>query len=87
MSYLIFILGTRPEAIKLAPLILLAQQNQQFKVKIVLTSQHPEMCQATLEGFGIVPTDVLDSFENEQGLVLLSSRILMLVVQLQIAFY
>ena len=84
MSYLIFILGTRPEAIKLAPLILLAQQNQQFKVKIVLTSQHPEMCQATLESFGIVPTDVLDSFENEQGLVLLSSRILLELTRINI---
>ena len=84
MKSIVFILGTRPEAIKLAPLILLAKENQNLKVQVVLTSQHPEMCKGTLKEFGLVPTKVLASFENEQGLLMLSSRILSELTKLDI---
>ena len=84
MKSLVFILGTRPEAIKLAPLILLAKDNQKLKVEVVLTSQHPEMCKETLKEFGLVPSKVLASFESEQGLLMLSSRILSELTKLDI---
>ena len=84
MKSLVIILGTRPEAIKLAPLILLAKENQELKVEVVLTSQHPEMCKETLEEFGLVPTKILASFESGQGLIMLSSRILCELTKLDI---
>lgn len=84
MKSIVFVLGTRPEAIKLAPLILLAKENQNLKVEVVLTSQHPEMCNGTLKEFGVVPTKVLASFENGQGLLMLSSRILSELTKLDI---
>ena len=84
MKSMVFILGTRPEAIKLAPLILLAKENQNLRVEVVLTSQHPEMCKGTLEEFGLVPTKILASFENGQGLLMLSSRILSELTKLDI---
>ena len=37
------VLGTRPEAIKLAPVILAFKQAEDFRVRVVLTGQHREM--------------------------------------------
>ena len=37
------VLGTRPEAIKLAPVILAFQQASDFRTRVVLTGQHREM--------------------------------------------
>ena len=39
----IFIIGTRPEAIKLAPLIIKFSESKKFELKIILTGQHEEM--------------------------------------------
>ena len=77
MRDLIFILGTRPEAIKLAPLIIEARKNTNFRVEVILTSQHPFLCRETLLSFGITPSKELNAFDNEQGLVKLSGRILL----------
>ena len=44
---LLVILGTRPEAIKLAPLIL--KLRQRFKVKICVTGQHREMLKEVVD--------------------------------------
>lgn len=50
------ILGTRPEAIKLAPVILeLKNFPDQFETKIILTAQHRQMVDQTLNYFGITP--------------------------------
>ena len=48
---LLVVFGTRPEAIKLAPLIL--KLRQQFKVKICVTGQHREMLDQVLRIFQI----------------------------------
>jgi len=47
-----FIIGTRPEAIKLAPVILKAREKQ-IDTRVVLTGQHPEMAEKALASFGI----------------------------------
>ncbi len=52
---LMFVLGTRPEAIKLAPLILLAQEDARFTVVVCSTGQHREMLQPLFELFKIRP--------------------------------
>jgi UDP-N-acetylglucosamine 2-epimerase (non-hydrolysing) len=76
MKTLVFILGTRPEAIKLAPVILEAKKRGIFRIEVILSSQHPEMCIQTLQNFGINPTTTLESFRDGQGLVSFSSKIL-----------
>jgi UDP-N-acetylglucosamine 2-epimerase (non-hydrolysing) len=50
------IIGTRPEAIKLAPLILALQQNSAFEVDVCLTSQHRDLVRPVLSFFH-VPID------------------------------
>lgn len=73
---LIFILGTRPEAIKLAPVILEAQKHQEFNIEVVLTGQHPILCITALESFGIQPTKILNTVKNQQTILQLTAEIL-----------
>ncbi|MDA2963419.1 MAG: UDP-N-acetylglucosamine 2-epimerase (non-hydrolyzing) [Actinomycetota bacterium] len=73
---LIFILGTRPEAIKLAPVILEAQKHTGVDIEIVLTGQHPTMCISALESFGIQPTRIMNTLKDKQTILQLSAEIL-----------
>jgi UDP-N-acetylglucosamine 2-epimerase (non-hydrolysing) len=73
---LIFILGTRPEAIKLAPIILEAQKHTGVEIEIVLTGQHPEMCITALDSFGVQPTKVLRTVRDNQSILELTAEIL-----------
>ena len=47
------VLGTRPEAIKLAPVILAFQQASDFRTRVVLTGQHREMVSQVMDLFGL----------------------------------
>jgi UDP-N-acetylglucosamine 2-epimerase (non-hydrolysing) len=51
----LFVFGTRPEAIKMAPLVLALQKNVQFSVRVCVTGQHREMLDQVLNLFGISP--------------------------------
>ncbi len=48
-----FVLGTRPEAIKLAPVIKKFKENKKFSVKIILSGQHDEMVSQVMNLFNI----------------------------------
>ncbi|KEF40705.1 MAG: UDP-N-acetylglucosamine 2-epimerase, partial [Cyanobium sp. CACIAM 14] len=48
------VLGTRPEAIKLAPVILAFQRAPEFRTRVVLTGQHREMVSQVMRLFGLV---------------------------------
>ena len=74
--HLLFILGTRPEAIKLAPVILAAKKNPAFKVTVCSTGQHKEMIKPILNFFHIQPDFQLDVMTANQGLAQLSAAIL-----------
>ena len=54
------IFGTRPEAIKLIPVILELNKNQDFDVEVCVTAQHREMLDQVLQIFDIVPDVDLD---------------------------
>jgi len=70
-------LGTRPEGIKLAPIIkALEKQNDNFTLKVCSTGQHREMLDKILEFFEIVPDFNLDLMTNNQSLGSLSSKVL-----------
>lgn len=47
------VFGTRPELIKLAPVILLAQQDSRFQVEVIFTGQHDELVRDAIEFFQI----------------------------------
>ena len=52
---ILFIFGTRPEAIKLAPLIIALKENKLFNICICISSQHIELLNQVLEFFNIKP--------------------------------
>jgi len=61
-------LGTRPEAIKLAPLIQTFQQLEQFETQVVLTGQHKEMVAQVMDLFNLRANHDLDIMQPKQTL-------------------
>ena len=73
---ILFIFGTRPEAIKLAPVITLFKQEESFVTKVCITSQHKEMLKQVLDLYNIIPDYDLDVMEKNQSLEDLTNTIL-----------
>ena len=67
-------LGTRPEVIKLAPVIKLLEADDRLGVTTVSTGQHREMLEPMLETFGIDPDVDLGLMRAGQGLAALTAR-------------
>ena len=70
------VVGTRPEAIKMAPVILALQQTDWAEPRILATAQHRQMLDQVLEVFGIVPDVDLDIMRPNQALPELTARLL-----------
>jgi UDP-N-acetylglucosamine 2-epimerase (non-hydrolysing) len=70
------IFGTRPEAIKMAPLVLALSQDAAFESKVCVTAQHREMLDQVLRLFEITPDYDLNIMKPGQGLTEITSRIL-----------
>lgn len=71
------VFGTRPEAIKMAPVVLaLKKQKYYFKTTVVVTAQHREMLDQVLETFEIVPDYDLNLMKKEQSLVDITTKTL-----------
>ncbi len=69
------IFGTRPEAIKMAPLVLELEKHQEDIESIVtVTAQHREMLDQVLETFNITPDYDLNIMKNRQTLVDVATR-------------
>ncbi len=77
MKNIIFIFGTRPEIIKLAPVILtLKKYPQDYNVIICNTEQQKELSNQTLEYFGLKADINLDCMRENQSLSSVQARIL-----------
>ena len=75
MTELCFVFGTRPEAIKLAPVVLLAgQQPDRFTTHVCVTGQHREMLDQMLAVFDILPDVDLNLMKPNQELADISAR-------------
>jgi len=74
MKKLSIILGTRPEAIKLAPIILAAKQSPSFEVSVCVTEQHRELLDQVLGDFDIQPDVDLHLMESNQQLADFTAR-------------
>lgn len=69
------IFGTRPEAIKMAPVLReLSRYPHQFQLCIVVTAQHREMLDQVLRVFEIQPHYDLDIMERDQSLAQITTR-------------
>ena len=68
------IFGTRPEAIKLAPVVLALRRAPGIKCRVCVTGQHRQMLDQVLEVFAIKPDADLNLMEPNQTLARLTSR-------------
>lgn len=76
---IVCVAGTRPEAIKMAPIILALEDEPWAKVCVLATAQHRRMLDQALEVFGIEPNVDLDVMRPGQGLTALAARLLLAV--------
>ncbi|MBC1500447.1 UDP-N-acetylglucosamine 2-epimerase (non-hydrolyzing) [Listeria weihenstephanensis] len=69
------VFGTRPEAIKMAPLVLeFEKQKEFFESRVVITAQHREMLDQVLEIFSITPDVDLNIMQKQQTLTDITTR-------------
>lgn len=72
----LIIFGTRPEAIKMAPLVKEFQKRHDFETKVCVTAQHREMLDQVLEFFEITPDYDLDLMKPDQNLYSLTAELM-----------
>lgn len=77
MKKILTVFGTRPEAIKMAPLVKALAADPRFDAKVCVTAQHREMLDQVLEIFDIQPDFDLDLMKPGQTLPGLTSTILL----------
>lgn len=70
------IFGTRPEAVKMAPVVKALAADEAFDSRVCVTAQHREMLDQVLELFEIVPEYDLDIMQAGQGLTDITCRVL-----------
>ncbi len=75
MQKVMLIFGTRPEAIKMVPLVKALEQADGFEPQVVVTAQHREMLDQILDLFDVTPIVDLDLMQPGQSLAGLTSRV------------
>lgn len=73
---ILVVFGTRPEAIKMAPVVEALKNDDSFTVKVCVTAQHREMLDQVLQLFNIRPDFDLDLMQQGQDLTDITSRVL-----------
>ena len=87
MKKILILFGTRPEAIKMAPVVLqLKTLTDHFETRVCVTAQHREMLDQVLEIFGIVPDYDLNIMRPNQDLYDITSRVLLEIRDVLIDF-
>lgn len=79
MIKVLTIFGTRPEAVKLAPVILKLQETSGFESVTCVTAQHRELLDQVNQLFGITPDFDLDLMQENQDLSALTARVFSLL--------
>jgi UDP-N-acetylglucosamine 2-epimerase (non-hydrolysing) len=75
----LLVFGTRPEAIKMAPLALELIKNPELKIEICVTAQHREMLDQVLSLFQITPQYDLNLMQAGQDLYDITTRVLQVI--------
>ncbi len=73
---LLCVFGTRPEAIKMCPLVKALKTRPEFDVEVCVTAQHRQMLDQVLEVFGVKPDYDLDIMRQAQSLTDITVRAL-----------
>ena len=76
MKKVMLVFGTRPEAIKMCPLVNELKRNGSFDVKVCVTGQHREMLNQVLDVFKVEPDYNLDIMRDNQTLFTITTSIL-----------
>lgn len=82
VSKIVVVVGTRPEVIKMAPVIHALKRSPQFACHVVATAQHRELMDQALREFNIEPDLDLDLMQPQQSLSALTCRLLTQVERL-----
>lgn len=77
MKKVLLVFGTRPEAIKMAPLVKKFQEDTEFQTIVCVTAQHREMLDQVLDIFEIKPDYDLNIMKQGQDLYDITSRVLL----------
>lgn len=77
MKKVMLVFGTRPEAIKMAPLVKKFQESDDFETIVCVTAQHREMLDQVLDIFEIKPDYDLNIMKQGQDLYDITSRVLL----------
>lgn len=77
MKKIMLVFGTRPEAIKMCPLVNELKRRQGLEVSVCVTGQHRQMLDQVLEVFGVVPDYDLSIMKERQTLFDVTAEILM----------
>lgn len=76
MKLALTIIGTRPEAIKMAPVLRALNNSKHFESKVCITKQHTDLLEPILSSLGIIVNYHLESYDNERTLHQSAARIL-----------
>lgn len=76
MKKVMLVFGTRPEAIKMCPLVKELKTRKNIEVKVCVTGQHREMLQQVLECFNVVPDYNLEIMKDKQTLFDITTNII-----------
>ena len=77
MKKTMLVFGTRPEAIKMCPLVLeLRKRKEAFKTVVCVTGQHREMLDTVLNAFGVAPDHDLSVMDSAQTLFDITSKVM-----------
>lgn len=76
MKKIACVVGTRPEAIKMAPVILSLKKDSEFRVMVLATGQHTDMLRQALDDFGIKADFDLNIMKDRQSLDHIMSSVL-----------
>ena len=76
MKKVMLVFGTRPEAIKMCPLVNELKKRQGIKTIVCVTGQHRQMLDQVLEAFGVVPDYDLSIMKDKQTLFDITTNIL-----------
>ena len=76
MKKVMLVFGTRPEAIKMCPLVLELKARPEFEISVCVTGQHLQMLDQVLEAFDVVPEYNLSVMQEKQTLFDITEKVL-----------
>jgi len=76
MKKVMLVFGTRPEAVKMCPLVLELRRRERFHTVVCVTGQHREMLDSVLEAFGVTPDHDMSIMDAGQTLFDITDKVM-----------